>query len=274
MADILRSFAPFPGLPHELQVKIWKCSLEASQVTPRVVQVHYKQSTGSFAYLFKVPTVLHACRLSRNIAQKFYLSLVPGAASPVYFYPQVDFLYCQVPLEASDSDQRLVSPDQPLKPFFDPETNTSLIRFLVLDNDYWVYRRLRDYTCPIKELHSFREIDEIFLALPPLTQWLERTKQIISRYQYPPGDPRADIDQLYATHRSHYACAPDAVVPGFRLCAKLTYMEKIVCCFGHRNAQPDPFHLNPDPKTCTFAFDEYWSWRELPGITEIIRAEV
>jgi len=279
MPDTLQSFASFPRLPRELQAKIWECCLEAPQVTPRVVKVHYERTTSSFSYTFTIPPPLQACRLSREIARKFYLSLIPSTTYPVYLYPQVDFLYCKVPLEPSDLDPRLVSPGQPILPFLNPEANVSLIRFLVLDNDYWAYRLLRNHTCPIKELRNFQNITKMFLALPPLQQWLERRKQAISWLSLPPGDPRADIDRLYAIRLSQHTSAQDAIVPGFRLYAggdrsKIRHKGEIAACFGRRDAEPDPFNPNQDHRSYAFTFDEYWGQRELPSITEVIAAGV
>jgi hypothetical protein len=198
----------------------------------------------------------------------------------VYFYPEIDFLYCKVLLEPSDLDpRRPISPSQPILPFLDPETIVSVIRFLVLDSEYWTYRGHRNFTCPIKELRDFRSIDSIFLAVPPLSQWLERRKQAISLLSLPPGDPRADIDRLYATQLSYHASALHAAVPGFRLYVgggrgRTMHNEGISYCLGHRNIMPDPFNFSPDPNTYAFTFDEYWSQRKLPSVTEVIAAEV
>jgi hypothetical protein len=57
------TFALFPKLPKELQIKLWTCALPG----PRIIQLYYLNS----AFFFRgarPPPVLHTCRTSREVA--------------------------------------------------------------------------------------------------------------------------------------------------------------------------------------------------------------
>ncbi len=126
MSKHLDSFTHFPKLPTELQVKIWSYSCVEPYVTPRVVRVTFQPDTESFWYYFTVQPVLQVCRLSRSIAQKFYPSIVPTSTYPVYFNSAVDFLYCKALLHEWHPGFEF-SPERPVLPFIDPNTNNLLL---------------------------------------------------------------------------------------------------------------------------------------------------
>jgi hypothetical protein len=278
MPDTLLSFTPFPRLPRELQIKIWEHSLQPPRVVPRVIRAEYRVATDSFTYAFPIVPALEVCRLSREVARKAYLSLVLSSASPVYFNPDIDFLYCKSPfdpLNPSPTSPTPLLPTRPVLPFLDPQANVSAVRFLVLDRAYWVHRTTIDITCPIRELREFRNIQEIFLVVPPLEQWRERTRALLSAFPHRPGDPRSDLDKRYAEEVARDVAAPSAAVPGFRI-----YLgnglgtkgggsleeQQVTLCFGSLDIPPDA--QNPF-QTGTYCFDEYWATRKLPIISDI-----
>jgi hypothetical protein len=268
--EALQSFTPFPRLPRELQIKIWKCSLEPPRVVPRIVRVEYSLATDSFAYTFPIPPALEVCHLSREVALKLYLPLVPGSASPVYFNPNVDFLYCKSPFDPVNPSATPLPPTRPILPFVDPQTDVSAIRFLVLDHEFWTHRVVTNHTCPIKELRDFRSIHEIFLIVPSLGQWRERKKALFSLFPHQPDDPRFDLDRRYAEELARDASAPSAIVPGFRLYPGRggpLHEREVLLCFGWRDHPLDP--QNPFRPPVTFYFDEYWVTRKLPKLSEI-----
>lgn len=275
MPDILQSFAPFLRLPGELQAKIWECSLEAPRAVPRIVQVKYSRTADSFTYAFSIPPALEVYRLSRQVAQKVYLPLVPGSACPVYFNPNIDFLYCKSLLDLVNPSATLLPPTQLTLPFVDPKTNVSTIRFLVLDRVYWTLRANTDITCPIPELRGFRNIQEIFLVVPPLKQWQERIRLLFSAFPHRLDDPRFDLNRRYAEEVARDISAPSAPVPGFRIYlgnglstqgSGLIEDQEVLHCFGWPDNPPDA--QNPF-RPVRYCFDEYWATRKLPRISDI-----
>ena len=270
MSDTSQSFAPFPRLPQELQIKIWAYSL-----LPRVVQVKYSLATDSFTYAFPISPALEVCRLSREAARKIYQSLVPGSACPVYFNPDVDFLYCKSPFDPVNPSATPLPPTRPILPFVDPQTDVSTIRFLVLDRAYWTHRTATQSACLIRELQDFRSIQEIFLVVPSLEQWRERKRALFSAFPHRPDDPRFDLDRCYAEELARDNSAPSAAVPGF-----CTYLgnglgtkgygfleeQQVLLCFGWPDHPPDA--QNPLQQV-TYCFGEYWATRKLPRISDI-----
>lgn len=275
MPDTLLSFTLFPRLPRELQIKIWEHSLQPPRVVPRVIRAEYRVATDSFTYAFSILPTLEVCRLSRKVAQKVYLPLVPGSASPVYFNPNIDFLYCTSLFDPVNPSPTPLPLTRPVLPFLDPQANVSTVRFLVLDRAYWIHRTTIDITCPIRELREFRNIQEIFLVVPPLEQWRERTRALLSAFPHRPGDPRSDLNRRYAEEVARDVAAPSAAVPGFRIYLGNGLGTKgggsleerqVLLCFGWLDIPPDA--SNPF-QTGTYCFDEYWATRTLPRISDI-----
>lgn len=90
-------FPQFSRLPKELQIKIFKLSLQPPHVKSRIVRrmhtpVDYHLTSSTTTYKFTIPAALQVSSLYRSIALPCYPSLVPGTLYPVYFNPNVDFV--------------------------------------------------------------------------------------------------------------------------------------------------------------------------------------
>jgi hypothetical protein len=73
-------FTPFPNLPTELQIKIWRCALPS----PRIIQLYYLHGAFSF-HGARPPPVLHTCRTSREVALTVFEPAFARNAKPIYF---------------------------------------------------------------------------------------------------------------------------------------------------------------------------------------------
>lgn len=84
------TFTLFPNLPTELQIKIWRHALPG----PRIIQLHYLNGTFSF-HGARPPTVLHACRTSREVALSVFEPAFTrdGQRAPIYIDLAHDTLY-------------------------------------------------------------------------------------------------------------------------------------------------------------------------------------
>jgi hypothetical protein len=235
---------------------------------PRIIRVEYSLATDSLTYAFPVQPALEVCRLSREMALELYVPLLPSSTSPIYFNSNIDFLYSKSPFDAVNPSATPLLPTRPILPLVDPQTNVSIIRFLVLDTEYWEHRVNTNSACPIRELRDFRNIKEIFLIVPSLKQWRERRRALYSWFPHEPDDPRFDLDRRYANALARDASAPSARVPGFRLYlggGGLVSTIDLRRCFGWEVVpQPRPRVYSP-----VYSFDEYWESRELPKISEI-----
>lgn len=239
---------------------IWELSLKPPYIVPRIVRVEYQPTTESFSYSFVTPLALEVCRLSREVALRFYSLLVSGSAYSVYFNPNVDFLFCKSAFDPVKSSNSLS--EHPILPFIDSQTNVSAIRFLVLDHEYWQHRAATNIHCPIKELRDFRKLEEVFIVAPTLEQWRVRKKVLIEwyleRHPHLSDDPPLDLERSYARERLQDASASSAAVPGFRIysgwgCPILA--NKLIQCYGWYDDPPSP--NNPHIGSYVRSFDEY-----------------
>jgi hypothetical protein len=219
--DTAGSFPRFLQLPLELQIDIWKYTLGAPRVEPRVVRVTYNEKIDSFSYSFTIPPLLEVCQVSRKIAQHFYPSLVPDSAFPIYINPGIDFLYCRSP--PLNPNPPMFGPRQaaPVLPFVDTAANVANIRHLVLDDTYWKYRYFaygssRTGSSSIEEMRRFQSIEELFIVGMAMEQCLERRKNLLELASYPnPPDERRLKDHVYAAEIARLKTLPNSAVPGF-----------------------------------------------------------
>jgi len=85
------SFAPFPFLPAELRLEIWRLSF-----TPRVVSARYSLDNDRCLASTPPPAVAHTCRESRYEALHSGYVLAFGTrshAATIWFAPELDTLY-------------------------------------------------------------------------------------------------------------------------------------------------------------------------------------
>lgn len=75
-----RTFHPFPKLPMEMQMEIWRYTLPGR----RIIAVYQRPERDNSLY-FKgasPPPVLHACQTSRNVASSFFKAAFTNKISP------------------------------------------------------------------------------------------------------------------------------------------------------------------------------------------------
>jgi hypothetical protein len=282
--DSAGSFPRFLQLPLELQINIWTYTLEAARVKPRLVRVIYDEKIDSFSYSFTIPPLLEVCQVSRKIAQHFYPSLVPDSAFPIYINPNIDFLYCRSP--PHNPNPPMFSPRQvvPILPFIDTNANVAGIRYLVLDDTYWMHRYLsRGMTahntwCSIEEMRRFQNIEELFIVGLSLEQWLERRKNLLELASYPnPPDQRRFKNHVYAAEVERRKALPNSAVPGFCVDTKNSETGydrrgELRKCFGVQTL-PAGFPLNGHgiptrPWTDEEVLDKRY-WSKMPKLTII-----
>jgi hypothetical protein len=96
-SEALEEFTPFPKLPIELRLRIWKFTLPG----PRILEVAYCEAGSDsdmpekFGVATRPPVALRVCRESRREASRFY-TLSFGSenwASKIYFDFSIDTLY-------------------------------------------------------------------------------------------------------------------------------------------------------------------------------------
>ncbi|KAL2072017.1 hypothetical protein VTL71DRAFT_11360 [Oculimacula yallundae] len=84
------TFHPFPRLPKELRIKIWKHYLHPLQ--PRVLAIHNRTSDGTLPdhlHFFSpdpVPALLNVCQESREVALPFYTKAFANGVNPRYVW--------------------------------------------------------------------------------------------------------------------------------------------------------------------------------------------
>lgn len=272
MSEPILTFKFFPKLPRELQIKIWSHSLEVPCVTPRIVQVNYHPTRNSFSYSFTVPPALQVCHVSRLVALKIYLSLVPDSSHPVYFNPAVDSMYCKSPLDVMSDN----TGDRLTLPFIDPQTNVSAVRFLVLHHEYLEYRSATNAMCPIVELRKFRKLETIFIVVPPDERLAERNWGLILlhwvRLPHSGLPELTNPYKLYAREPGPVIPTEEVDIPGFREYKGLKRQEAhwiehtIFQCFGWQENSPEGF---AGIVNRPWLFDEYWTRCVLPSIKHV-----
>lgn len=214
-----------------------------------------------------------ACRLSREVAQSCYLSLVPSTPYPVYFNPDIDILYSKPPLDPVDHNYPRQDPDEPVLPFMDPSTDVSLVRFIVIEHSYWSYRLSGNVSCPMKELRGFKSIEEIFFLMPSLEEMIERSRR--SQADFPrlnPIDyPRSDLKARYERQAPIYNACPSSWIPGFRICPEIGKFDQPYQQYGVEDSlgqNRSPLNLGSFDKN--FDINEFHIKRRLPRISQLI----
>ncbi|KAH6680168.1 hypothetical protein B0J14DRAFT_258953 [Halenospora varia] len=266
-------FTCYSRLPKEIQLKIWRYALQPSELTPRIVYVKYNLQEDRFSYSCTIPPGLHLCRLSRDVFLEVYRPLVPQSTHPVYFNPDVDFLFCESPIDPLAPDHLLNDPNQEILPFIDPKTDVPAIRHLILHSNFWSHRFAANLPSPIKELRNFKKLENIFLVQSTIEETMQKTRNWIA--ENPNREPSplvtyfSDLDALYAREVSKDAFRVPSLVPGY-----LTYPEQdnyfrmqLSQVFGWLEPEYDG-DLSVLRRR---VFDEYWTGRKLP-LSWVIRA--
>jgi len=239
---------------------------------PRVIRIEYKPATDSFSYSFTIPPALKICRISRYLAHQSYISLVANTPFPVYFNPEIDFVYCKSPLDKFGMcyTEDLL-PGRRTVPFVEDGTKVGCIRFLVFDQGYWLHRSKQNYHHPLQELKDFKNIEEIFIAMCSLEQHLEIRRRL---FQFAPPRPFArsrDVDWIYSKEVAQELRAPSSIVPGFRQHRVESPLDQTTEAELKRSLSLEFIPPNPNiPHQFMSAgrhtFDEYWSKRGLPKV--------
>ena len=270
MTTPFQKFFLFVNLPTELQIQIWECSCQTVRSVPRVIRVSYDPRTNSFLYTFVIPPLLKTCRLSREVAQSYYSSLVPDSPYPVYFNPDIDIIYSKSRLDPLYLIEPEHHPDRPVLPLMDPSIDMSLIRFLVLDCRYWSYRLSKDINCPIKELRSFKNMTETFFLLPSLEESIERSRILQSNFPHlnPRDHPRSDLKARYERDAPIYNACPPSWVPGFRTYSDNSSASRQYDVRSCLNQHPWPPHFGPFDQH--FYVNEFHTKKRMPRVSELI----
>jgi hypothetical protein len=231
-----RQFSFFPQLPRELQLKIFKHSLEAPRATPRIVQAIYDETTSSVSYRFTIPPALQVCYLSRLAALETYHSLVPTSPYPIYINPHLDYLYCKSPLTNTAHPW-----NHPPHPLLESSADVSSIRFLLIDHDYWERTGLAN-----SQLQIFQNLELLFDVELSVEQWWRRAMMRFSpksKYMWKPPPLEMEDNPLRFLYEEELARAREAersVVPGYSVCDHKSYP-----IYTHGNTT-EPWDLDPE----------------------------
>ncbi|TAQ89483.1 hypothetical protein B7494_g2149 [Chlorociboria aeruginascens] len=158
-----RTFKPFPKLPTELRLQIWKFASWA----PRTIELNFCIVDEKFIDFGHPPAILHVCRESREVGLSFYsLSFGTTKQPPeIYFNPLTDLVY----LGTRQYDDEI---DAIIKYFcsgVESGTPHDYIRHLAFSEDHWsciglsshgdVRHRLRKF------LRAFLDLETLVLVM-------------------------------------------------------------------------------------------------------------
>jgi hypothetical protein len=209
---------------------------------------------------------------------KYYHSLVPGSLHPIYFNPAVDYVHCGLSGDAI-LDISPYGAYRRIVPFIDPNIDVSLIRFLLMHHEYWMYRRTARPTCPITELRNFHNL-EITFILPSIEQ-NESSTPTNDRESFWVWHPLlADALYPYEDYMRKPAAdnlAPEIGVPGFQICegrnphGASKIERQFLLCFGFIDIDA-VFALGiSGPINRPWQLDGYWTGRPLPCVRHLHR---
>lgn len=269
-----QSFALFPKLPAELQIKIWRHVLDRSCLSPGIVQTRYNPEIDGFSYVFDIPAALHACQLSRETALKEYSFFTPECSSQIAYHASIDVLYAKSifsHLDHSSTLSRVPSGPHHGYPFIDPAINVSQIRFLILDRPYVTHRFMMDYRNLIPELFSFHALDKLYIVVPSLSQYEEIRK--IWRPNRPElfTGNRFDVNNIYEKEMERDDQIPECELPRFKKMVfptncilRLGEFERLFGWSKHlRNFLP---MITKHPHLNLWNMDPFWKTREIPEL--------
>jgi hypothetical protein len=213
----LSEFHPFPRLPKEVRLKIWKSVHEANERGERVVEITFEWSIQQVVSLSPAPVLLHVCRETREEYGKIFkvrydmIDLLYQTANthwrlsqtlpqrtdlpPIFLRPERDIC-----LVREDRDAVLSREGRLLNAIFaDPENPATRMLFGIkhLCIEFWVVARLRLYQHPPlpDHLHSLESVEIVFtLVRQPskpsaVRQHSYEPKQITKGYEYVPNLP-------------------------------------------------------------------------------------
>lgn len=211
------------------------------------------------------------CRLSREIAKIHYHLLLPDSTQPVYFDPEVDFLYCKL---ASDYLVRNRDDVEPVLLFINISPLATRIRYLVLDMSYWSEQVTRMSQRPnfaaMPELHLLTGIEELFLVVLSLEDELAYKRRIYGNFSHGEngGLVKEKLERVSAALVESDRQSPNSIVPGTRVyCGITPFLDKkwaLARAFGMTTL----YFWRPGWRT---AMGGVWQrhGRKEPGLTEI-----
>ncbi|KAL5316200.1 hypothetical protein ACEPPN_015245 [Leptodophora sp. 'Broadleaf-Isolate-01'] len=211
------------------------------------------------------------CRLSREIAQIRYHLLLSDSTQPVYFDPEVDFLYCKLALDYSVRNRHDV---EPVLSFVNTSPLATKIRYLVLDMSYWSEQVTRMSQRPnfaaMPELHLLTGIEELFLVVPSLEDELANKRRIYGNFSDGEngGLTKEKLERVSAALVESDRQSPNSIVPGARVyCGRTPSCDKewaLARAFGMTT-------LHFWGSGWRTAVDGVWQrhGRKEPGLTEI-----
>lgn len=199
-------------------------ALEKHQITPRVIKAIYNKFINSHSYAFPMPPFMTTCRLPRQVAQEHYQLLLAESTQPIYFDPEIDFLYCTSLRVPYVKNYREI---EPVLSFLKPSSLGANTRFLVLDILFWrehleLMNQVSDFAA-MPELHLLRNsIKDLFLVMPSLEEELADKKLVYGRYVLQPTLEEAEsrrqkLESVLAALVKHDEEAIESVVPGFQV---------------------------------------------------------
>jgi len=142
----LQTFHPFPKLPNEMKIKVWKLFNKGSE--GQIVIFHSGDATydktgeGSLKFFvtYTVPPSLHVDQLARSETKKMYQLVVPTImkGSPIYFNPEVDTMAFMGTF-SKELFRHFAFTDAGSRDWFEKE----LRKLIVVSNSPWIKCRSR-----------------------------------------------------------------------------------------------------------------------------------
>ncbi|PQE29476.1 hypothetical protein CJF32_00003216 [Rutstroemia sp. NJR-2017a WRK4] len=273
------SFPSFRKLPTEIQISIWTYSLLPPRITPRIIRLSFNPTTSLFTYRSTPPPLLQTCHLSRLVALKHYLPLLPSSSSPpIYFLPQTDILHCNPSYTSTSSSTSTAATNTP-PPFLDPALPAELIHHIILTQSYISQRARTSFLCPIPELRYLVKLETLYIELPT-----HKAREEASRNWYrdlPESDNEREtplpphLTAMHAATKRQEGQGRRDVVPGYVIVGgkeKCMREQQVMSCFGWQEGGVKHAWLCGDkgyPVRC----DEYWEGRGLPVVEHLREVE-